>query len=518
MSTEQGRIAKAATWAEFWVDQFCQSHHHQQQLDEGWDDFETLRTEPSSSDGGDGDTIVDSADVRKSSSWVNCRSKLTKNRSGSGPHPPHLDCRDDEVSSIKSRSSSASTVRRGQKILSELRDAPLIPVADPRPPRLVRIPEYPYRLSSYEIKEHLFDYRFREAALRRVLVEIKALGAKKKRDERLRALQEELETIERELANNPTMLTEASTEEDRLSLSSPEETSYQRGEMAEPEAKNSSRQLIIQTSFSSHRVSDVSDSDDPAVCRQSRECNSKSPAKQVRSMRIRRNTDSNNQLKPCISFKRTPAATVVVDDEAAFFTDVTHSTSHDSDFPSYDDDDSTGDHLVMLSTVQMIKESQSMVSIMEQPMTKDDNNIVPEENSDNAQNSVAANIEIVLTEIYLAQLKADFHLSRTRMQHVLAELRQLHQRRDRKERPRRRSNSWKRVLVLTLTLVLILRLASHLVPALSALFYFDRPYNLFRARRIPSGSSRQKTSAAPSPPRTGMDFNLRRFIEYHRPA
>ena len=234
-------------------------------------------------------------------------------------------------------------------------------------------------------------------------------------------------------------------------------------------------------------------------------------------MRIRRNTDSNNQLKPCISVKR-PTANVVVDDEAAFFTDVTHSISHDSDFPSYDEDDSTGDHLVMLSTVRMIKESQSMASV---PMEKSENGIVAEKDNDEVRNSAIVNIEMELTDAYFAQLKGDFHLSRTRMHHVLAELRQFHQRRARKERPRRTRRTrrfWMRVLFVKLTLFVMLRLASHLVPVLSALFHFDRPNELSRTQRIESRSSCKEISPDPSPPRNGLDLNLLRFIEYHRPA
>ena len=434
------RVTKAPScWAAFLVEQFCHWD------DEGLDGFETIVTEPSSERD---DSVIRSADTvsvtNSSSSWE------TNTWSGS--------TRDDELS-CKSRSSADHRSERHESV--QLRDEEQECEAKGTSPlqRLGRLPEHSHQMSNQEID--LYEFRVREAARHKVLLDIKAFGVKKEREASLKALEEELEAIERELAKNPTIVTEDSIEEERPSFSSDDETYCRKGGRARQEDTNVPRRLSILTSFSSQHMLDHSESDDPIVSRHSRGDHIHSPGKRVRSMRIRRNTDMIKKLRPCISFQRKApdCDTVVSDEDAAVLTDVTRSTSFESDFPSYDDNFSTGENLDVLSATGMIEESHSTAFIVEGE--KNNEITCDTKDVDCKSNNVAhaTPLDALLTEVKFAQLKADFHLSRSRMHHVLTELMQVHRRRWKRRCHSRRATG----LIVTLLLLLLLRLAYHAV-------------------------------------------------------
>jgi len=228
----------------------------------------------------------------------------------------------------------------------------------------------------------------------------------------------------------------------------------------------------------------------------------RSPGKRVRPAKMRRNTERNKVLKPRIAYKRkAPNAGVVIEDDPAFFTDVTHSISYDSDIPSYVDEDSAGHYHVMLSTVQMVKEQSQSMQSMELPMTNEHKmggGYVPAIPTTPAE----AATPTASSETNFVQLAFDFKLSRARMRHVLDEMRRFHDERNRPPPPTTLMRPW-RVLLFTMVLLFLLRFTYHLQYAFAA------SCNLM----FPPVAEIVEEEEPES-----LDLHTLRFIEYYRPV
>jgi len=181
------REAAAISSADFFVDKWlCRRHSVQ---DEGWDEFETLLTMPSTK--GDDSTLAPlaTAAVRKNSRYVEYRREEQDEQQPAS---------NEVVASASSVSKSTSKSRSKTRIVA-WQDEKRVPETGSK---YASIAKFPPRLSSKEIEENFNELRFREVDLCRVVAEIKAIGVRMEREAYFRALQEELEAMDRELEKN----------------------------------------------------------------------------------------------------------------------------------------------------------------------------------------------------------------------------------------------------------------------------------------------------------------------------